>query len=309
MSVGTWRPFLDEVILKGSRGYALRMMAIKAEHQAKTDLGTSRTRLGSIAAIHTLVGTALTRIVTNITAAGTALAKVDLHTTTHADADLAGMDAQVTAVGTALTNAVTELGKVNADLIAAEGVWTSEVTRIDGSGGVVGAGPYLQAGDAFINVVNLGKDVAELYSVYAQRETDIAILYDRKRAHFLEEAARHADTMNGYIAEASQRIGLTQSMVASANAEVSIARALVEEAAGRLGMAQEDAREAQYRIEDMRTYVMEAERYELLATREMELADRYRAESDRVLKEFQEVLNDRAQYRTNLTNVSGRQPR
>lgn len=308
---GTWRPFLDEVVLKGARAYALRLLAVKAEHQSKTDLATARTRMGSIAAIHTLTDAALDKIATHVAEADTALDKVATHVTTEMDAALDQVGTQASAAVTALTNAVTELGKVNTDVTNADGVWTSQAHHMvtDDASVDKNAQDYLEDGDAFFNVVTVGREVAERHALYAQREIELATLWDSKRKDFLVSAARHVETMNGYFAEAANRIGLALRYIEEARGRYDMAIAFIQEAQSRLGMAQEYAREAQGRIQEMNVYIDEATRYQALAEQELQLSDRYRSESDRGMQEFQEVLADRAQYRTNISTASARQPR
>ena len=312
MTTGTWRPFLDEVVLKGARAYALLMLATKAEHQSKTDLATARTRLGSIAAIHTLVGTALGKITTQVGEAGTALAKVDVHITTDAEIAFDAVATEITTAKTALTNAVTELGKVNTDATAAEGIWTDEVKYISGAAGppvITGAQPYLETGDDKINLVNIGDRVAELYAIYAQRETEVASIWADKRKDFLVEAMRHVDTMQGYLTEAATRLNFARAFIDEGQGRIQMSLGFVQEAQGRIGMAQEWAREAQSRLQECATYISEAEHYQSIASKELEIAARYREDGLLNLAEFHKVLEDRAQYRTSVTGASLRQPR
>jgi len=369
---GTWRPFLDEVVLKGARVYALRMLSIKRVHQAVTDLATARLRLTSIAAIHILCDNALDAVPTHAgyaktaldavsaliigaSGASAALAKVATHAGTEADAAADKIAAQVddanialdacfaivaaiTGVSGDLPNAIVELGKVNADLLTgAEGVWADEVKYITGGTAITGAQPLLETGKALINTVNVGDSVAEQYASYSQREAEIAALWGQKRAHFLEEAARHADTMNGYFTAAIQRLGvmaryideaagriamanayrdeasvrvnMADAFISEANGRLSSANGYVSEAQARLATCQEYAREASQRIDEMRTYIQESEQYQLAADREMAASTRYQVLASEAMAEFQAVLADRAQYRTNVAVAAARQPR
>lgn len=61
---GSWPRYLDEVLLIGASGYALLMESVQRMHQSVTDLATARTRLSSIAAVHTAVSTTLTNPIT-----------------------------------------------------------------------------------------------------------------------------------------------------------------------------------------------------------------------------------------------------
>jgi len=308
---GTWRPFLDEVVLKGAVAHALDILSAKALNQARTDLATSRTRLGSIAAVHALIVTALAKIATHAGEASDAmvLAAAEL---VKGVTDLdAGITAQNSAISTALTNAITELGKVNTDLTAAEGVWTSQAHHMTTDDATVdmNAQDYLEAGDAKIDQVNLGAEVAELYATYTQREIDLAGLWAAKRADFLTEAQRHTETMNGYFGEAVNRLGLISRYIEQSEAHGGLAGGYVAIAVQRLGMCQEYSRESQQRIEEERTYIAEAEQYRAVAAQEVEASNLYRQKSIDAMAEFKGVLNDRAQYRTNVFSASTSQPR
>jgi hypothetical protein len=61
---GSWPRFLDEVLLIGASGYALMIESLQRMHQSVVDLATARTRLSSIAAVHTVVGTTITNLMT-----------------------------------------------------------------------------------------------------------------------------------------------------------------------------------------------------------------------------------------------------
>ena len=308
---GTWRPFLDEVILKGGRAYGLRMLSVKAMHQAKLDLASSRLSLGSIAAIHTLCATALGNVDTYASDADTALDQVIalLAADGPADAALDQVDTQMTEVtgaSKALANAVAELGKINANLTAAEGVWSSEEQHMTPVG--TSAEGFLGSGGAFINAVNLGNDVARLYKEYAETEVALAALWDSKRKDFLTEAEGHVSTMNGYLAEAMQRISVARAFIDEGQVRVNVVQTYINEAAERLGICQEFTREAEGRLAEMQIHIVEAEQFQLSSDRELAISDRYRSLSTEAMVEFQTVLHDRAQYRTNIMSSSVRQP-
>lgn len=308
---GTWRPFIDEIVLKGARAYALRMLAIKAEHQVKTDIASARTRLGSIAAIHTLCDAALDKVTTYAADANSALDKVDTWLTTDADSALDNVATQASAAVTAITNAITELGKVNTDLTNAEGVWTSEAHHLTTDDATVdkNAQDYLEDGDDKIDTVNTGDRAAEMYHTYAQREVEIATLWDQKRKDYIAAAGQHVNTMNGYFQEATSRLDTARAYIEEAGARTDAARAFIEEANSRLGMCMEFCREAEGRIAEMNTFITEAEQYMGAGDRELALAVQYREDSRDAMTDFITVLQDRAQYRTNILSTAVRQPR
>ncbi len=313
MAVGTWRPFLDEVVLKGAYAYALRMLSIKADHQARVDLASARTELGLTTAVHVLVNTALNAVATAGGVAVTAITAVAAFITAGGTA-LDGVATQVTALTTASTGvlalAIAELAKANADLLTgAEGVWTDEVKYISGSTGIIGAQPYLETGDGKIDTVNIGDRAAEMYHLYAGREVEIAALWDAKRKDFLTEAARHIDTMNGYFTEAVQRLGIASRVIEEAGGETNLALAKVREAEASLGVCQARSQEAQFRIAEIQSHISEAETFIASATMEFQASDKYYMKYKDEMGEFKEVLKDRAQYRTNITSVSLKQPR
>lgn len=116
----TYPNFLDDTVILVSSAYALFTLCVKYELQAATDFTTARTKLDSIAAIHTLTNTALGKVTTYVTdmdtaldaaitqneAAATALSKInsDATRTYLTDADTA-LDAAIAALESGATAA------------------------------------------------------------------------------------------------------------------------------------------------------------------------------------------------------------
>jgi len=116
---GTYPSFLDNTVLLAASAYALLIKALEYEHKSGTDMASSRTALGNIAAIHTLVDAALDKVssyngnattefgkaAAEIVLAATALTKVDAvaqPNLTDANAALDKAFAQIALAATAL---------------------------------------------------------------------------------------------------------------------------------------------------------------------------------------------------------------
>jgi len=132
---------------------------------------------------------------------------------------------------------------------------------------------YLKLGDDTINTVNLGADVAGQYANYAARCSEMA-------------AALEAEA-DAYAAEANVRLS-------ESDRWVNAGRAWVEQA-------------GTY-IAEVDRYLGEADRYITMATENLGLADRFRAEGQQRLAGFQRVLEDRTQYRKRMSSVPVIQP-
>jgi translation initiation factor 1 (eIF-1/SUI1) len=252
---GSYPLYLDEVVIVGAEAYTLFTKAMEQQLLAIVD----------------------------ITAARTALAKVDTHVagnTESAKAALDGIAAKLTAAETALAKVTTYVDKLDVDMTSAEAVHTDLVKRIEGSGSIVGADVQLQTGDDKINLVNIGADVAELYRRYAETELLIAREWGARRTDFIVEAARHLDSARAFADEAAGRLDEGNILSAEANQRNNIASAFISEAIQRL----------------------------TAATQSLAISDRLRTEGAERRNEFLATVGDKAQLRTQTALVSPRQP-
>jgi len=271
---GSFDPVLDEVILKGAAAYALMSRGLKAEHDAKTAVGVANstiatisnsdaetalglvgarigaatTALGNITSEATAIGTALSDIATYLSSADAALDKVTTHVgeagsaldKVAAEVEQAGSDTgeDMENVNTLLGNATTALDSVATQIAAMntalgelDAIWTEEdVSKTAAEG-------QLSSGGAYINKVNVGVDVANLYGTYAQIQATLARLSENVRAGKLTEASTQLSAASQYISEANSRANLVSGYISEARERVNQARAYVEEAGGRTSMA------------------------------------------------------------------------
>ena len=296
----TYPGFMDEVACIGAGAYALFVKALQFEHQAVTDLASMRTALGSIAAIHTLTATALGKVTTYATDMDTAL-DAFITNIAHATTALGKVD---TYLAGASESTKFLLAKITTD--AAE-LRTAIETALDGVATyLTGASApstkkYLDDGDAFINTVNVGSDVAENYANYAATCVGLAngliseatVRLANLRA-YIEQANGYTTIAEGFIAEGSQRSVVAEAFISEANGRYNMCQAFLGEAAGRMGQ--------------MDRYLTEARQYQDGAGTDMLLADRFRAEALERFNEFYGILKNRAEYRKRVSTTAVTQP-
>lgn len=121
---GSCPEFLDELVALGASGYTLLTEAMQRDNQAITDLASARTSLGSLAALHTSIGSVQSLIVTGLVAAVAAVALVK----TTLELSLKTITAEVdTAVAMILS---TESLDIASKLSSAEGALSSGATAL-----------------------------------------------------------------------------------------------------------------------------------------------------------------------------------
>jgi len=118
-------------------------------------------------------------------------------------------------VDTALDKVTTEMTALDDELTSAAGVWAGGESDAlaDITAALSDATSFLDDGDDFINTVNVGDNVPELYRDYAnvqvaaaERAYLVVRAYEQKRADFLTEAARYVDKADAWNGEAQNRI-------------------------------------------------------------------------------------------------------
>lgn len=130
---GTWKPQLDEVILKGAGGYCLITKALELRHSARTRQTSSITALGELAAIANQIDTALTNTQTQASSASSDLGDID-EKLDDMVAALAASSGFLASAGAALVlaeaqaaDAVTDIDAIDAPLVSAN----SELGRVN----------------------------------------------------------------------------------------------------------------------------------------------------------------------------------
>jgi ABC-type transporter Mla subunit MlaD len=280
-----------------------------------TALSAIATQLGSAVGKDTAVGTALdaattvldtitalfTKLETALDAINTSADTCDgLHTAvgTAQDAANTALDtvaALFTEIETALDAVATALGKVETYLTGASAPSTLK---------------YLTDGDAYLNTVNVGQNVAENLSVYAQRSTEIgnAIIaeangYAIESRQRLERVAQKIAEATGYISEASSRLYQIDRRIAESGAYATESAARKAEIDGKVAEANGYLSEAQARLNNLNALVATASGYAQEAdarygqiTAKTNEANGYIVEAQTRLSEMQSIVAKSGAY-------------
>jgi len=236
---GSYPRFLDEVMLIGTSGFALLIEMNQRQHAAVVDLASARTRLASIAAVHTAVDTTLTDLMTTeYTAlraslasakAEFALANTQLDVPVAASAELIDAKAAVDlgVISVAKVSAILDTGNTLVDKVEAllNGATTSAEAYLDSvkteldlanvaldkveveiRSDATSADFYLDTGDAKIEGINTGEDVANIYQRYAMGKIGMANSYAQEGIGRVEHGRALVSLANGYTTEAQTMI-------------------------------------------------------------------------------------------------------
>ena len=180
-SPGSYPDFMDEVITIGAAGYALLTEAMQHELAAATA----------------------------ITSLGSALTNVVKYLNNNSAADLAGILQDITDDAADLRSAiVTALNAANGYL--------DDVDTTDLGKATVGAEAYTESGDNFINLVNVGDRVAEIYADYARARVDIANARVNSAVGYVQEANSRLSNLQTYINQAEGYNQLAQGFIQEA---------------------------------------------------------------------------------------------
>lgn len=338
---GSWPRYLDEVMLVGASGFALIIEALQRQHAAVVDIATARTRLGSIAAKHTLAAASLVSAkaeivlaVAEFTLAATALTGIGaMETNATADAVLANAAADKISAAILLANTLFDkveallngattsaepyLDAANAELLLANTALDTIVGHLTTN--TENANKYLADGDAFIDTINKGEDVAGLNARYSAAKTAIANTFAQEALGRLEHAkgltglaAGYVSTASamlsaglGYIREMESRVAEAEVYTSSALAHVAIMGATVAEANGStangngyVANAQAYLGAAVQELSEMRVFIEEATSYQTSAVSERESASAFENEAEKRIASFFNVLADRTQILT-----------
>ncbi len=110
---GTWKPQLDEVVLKGAQSYCLATKALELRHSVKIRQASSVTALGELAAITTKMDTALTRTAEQASSAVADLSNIDGY--------ISDMLSALASVSTFLASATSSVADAEAQAVVAAG--------------------------------------------------------------------------------------------------------------------------------------------------------------------------------------------
>lgn len=238
MSPGSYPEFMDSVVSVGAQAYALLMMALKYEHQAVTDMSTLKTMLTNTTAVHTLAKAALVLAGTQLNASVVAglFTKVDV-----------ALDAISTVVGT----------------------MTTYLT----GGSAPSVVKYLGDGDAYIDTLNIGSQVAQVYADYARVCDELATIISRQADAYTNEA-------NVRLTESDRWYQAGMGFVAQANSY----------------------------IQEIAYYLEEGSRLADAVNGDLVISDRFRTEGLNRMNDFQATLKAKTEWRRKVSRVALTQP-
>jgi len=284
---GTYPDFLDNTIILSAGAYALFTYALKHEHQALTDLDSSRSSLGDATTAQTAIDDALINL------------KKYLDNNTEEDA--VGILKDITddaselrdAIRAALEYADNYLDEVDTtDLQGAEGIMATAETYLTGAT-APSAKKYLELGDDKIDVVTVGVNVGELYRGFAVTALEMVTKYENQRRDFLQSATARTNAAMGFMQAAAQRL-------------VNL-RTYIDQAAGYSYVASLFAREAEARLTQISQFITTASGYVEAAGGDLAMADRFRTEAIERRNEAWSIWRDRKQYIGDYSQASMRQ--
>jgi len=200
-----------------------------------------------------------TDVATHLGTAAEALLKVTVYLTNNTNEDAKAWLTKITtdaaalrtAIGTALDAVATYLGNVSTkDLDAA----------------TTGAIDQLEAGDNFINTVNVGKDVPENYRSYADSMANIGGARISAALAYVQEAAGRLSNLQTYIDQASGWGSIASGFISEAIQEVAMANQISVQQNAIATQAYGYIQEASSRIDNLNSYIAQAEGWEKIAS-------------------------------------------
>ena len=333
-AAGSYPAFLDDVVTKGAAAYALFSKHRERNLAAVADLALARTALlkadddqTAIDTLEAAVTTALDSAKTALASANTAFALVDaIADTPLGDAETA-LDAVITNLGTeaeALLDSATYTGFNTSIESALDGA----AALLDETSSVVktaldsivqhletdtfepdSADNQLKTGDDFINNVNVGADVPNLFARYAEVKvliargrTDEAIAYISQARGQIEEAAQRLIQWQLWLSEVDARISISNTYVAEARERLNIAGIItqtglgyVQEAGGYIDEATGRMQQIDRHIQLGALYISQTRVYQENADRENQSADRFLFDAQERHRDYWEHLTSRVE--------------
>lgn len=261
----------DEIIIKGAEAYCWLIEAAQQEHTAIDYLVTAATTLENC--WKSTDSGALKDAETALAAASAALVKIT-------------GGAYQGAATTALAAAAVELGLMPVSQTTGSELYNaSQVEDCDAgnegatflstaTANAISAEAYLTAGDAFVESVNQGVDIAPIYLTYAN---GAGLIGDRLRDHarlHIEQGTLHIQVIMGYVQEAQGRLRQIENLNAEAQSEIGVGNGYA-----RVG----------------ETLVAQAQAELGIVLQRLEVAEKYREMGILRRNEFWAILGDRSQ--------------
>ncbi|KKK85619.1 hypothetical protein LCGC14_2771470, partial [marine sediment metagenome] len=126
---GSWKPHLDEVVIKGAESYGLMTKALELRHNSNTRLTSALTALGQLAAIGTEIDTALSNANSQASSSVSDMDDIDGYISDMLSS-LAAVSGYLASAGSALADAVSQAETVETDITAIDSPLTSAAARL-----------------------------------------------------------------------------------------------------------------------------------------------------------------------------------
>ncbi|MCH8265703.1 MAG: hypothetical protein IIC10_09920 [Proteobacteria bacterium] len=184
-----------------------------------------------------------------------------------------------TKVNTAVDAVATALGKI---------------TTIDLDASTVGAVAWLLEGELKIDTLTDGANVAAHFADYSRAKIQIGQSRAQQAIAYTQEAQIRLANLRTYIEEAGGWMRMGEDFIAEAQTWISEVSAIISE--------------ANSRIAQIDRYLAEAAQYQEAVANDMLLSDRFRAEAQIRMGEFNRLLDSKAEYRKRTVSIPVRQP-
>ena len=330
--------YFDELALIGISGYVLLIEALEREQSAITNMASAVTDIGTTTSTaFTAIDTAVTNARTHLTSAVaqfasavTELNKVDAANgpIDDAEADLAGVAANLTSAETALAEVTTHVkgasnsAKSALDLVAITDIESAlDKIAAELQSATRNADDYLNTGDAKIDNVNAGNDVAGETRRYAEAKISMAQSY-------AQEGVARVQQMGLLVNQANSRLGMADAFISEASGRLTESQVRIKVADGQLSIAATHQVTASHLITEGTALIAAANREVEIATAyvtaisqrlargtglqtaakmDLEVAVQFNREADLRLSSFFNSLSTKGQYGTNPVVVSAKQ--
>lgn len=184
----TWLPQLDEVILKGAQAYCLITKAMELRHSVRTRHTSVATALGELAAIATLIDTALTDTRDQASSSVADMSSIDAH--------ISNMVATLASAGTFLSSASDAVvdAQAQGELVAAD--------IVDADAPIADALTKLASVDVLISKTNLMLDDARTYAATSVSPGNVAKAYLDTIVPLINDSDKKLADIDAYRAQA-----------------------------------------------------------------------------------------------------------
>ena len=325
---GSWPRFLDEIVLIGASGFALLIEMMQRQHAAVVDLATARTRLGSIAAVHTAIDATITDLMTTEYTAIRAslvsakaelvLANTQLDVPVAASAELPDAKVQLDLAPTSIAKVSAIIDEANIIIDKMEafliGATTSAEPYLDAAdaelllanialdlvepeldSGTLSAEKYLAIADGLANQINTGEDAANTNTRFANTKIAMANAYQQESIARIEHSRGLVGLAGGYLATAQSMGSIALSYIREIEARILEARASVDVAASNVAISNAWVNAASGFISNGRGY-LEA------ATSEVAEIITYINQMQQRIAEAQVYVNEATSYQTSAVS-------